>query len=221
MFKYNMTKSELDVITNLHSRFGDVSLAVLMENYELVDAVAPYNGVRIPTVEQACKKLTDVQIESLVQEPIKNLHFYTHYTLRGWKIGTNVANYNGHQVENLATVNTYTSQRMKADLESRIPDIRIVMNVIKTTNTKYTGLAKWIKNPRYNRRGLTGVGNIIFYDTATGKFGALNKWISFGEYNNARNASSNSIYGFATSVTLGTAVRDEILNAIRQQIQTR
>lgn len=189
MSRYKITQEEFKVISELKNRFGNVPLLDLYNQSTVIDA----NGnvvTKTPTsIEEACKTLTDKQIEKLLHEKVSNMCIYAHYDLTEHKAGLLSPHYNGQKVEFLA--DNAEPKMIKSALEARIHEIKLVATAVKTIQrADFSGHNGYSFMPVYDRRSPLICGNIIFRNRHTGKFHAMNAWVCNHPTDDVKLASS-------------------------------
>ncbi len=127
---------------------------------------------RTPT-EIACKSLTKEAIEDMLHEKINDVYLYMHYDVSA-DLGKNVPADNQIAYQQETDVSQISGRATKSILENKMPQIDLTISATKVIQTQQ---ASGINSHQI-------LGNIIFRDKITGKFHALNDWVSL-EFDNA------------------------------------
>ena len=184
--------------------------------------------MKVQNVEQACLNLTDTQIESLLSENVKNMHFAAHYKLADRPMGWDTKaphGYNGYNPFRRIYLDdlTYVADFMKSNLEHLLyPPIKLVLTAVKTIDfAHFAGHGSPVENSKYSKKASCVVGNMIFYDTRSGKFHALPQWIGSRAYIDVRTAVELSAYDFMRNFTRVELIDNSpvvvaVMNGIRQ-----
>ena len=234
MSRYTITQEEFKVISELKKRFGDVSLAALYNQSMIIDAKGnPIPRMPLLSVEEACKTLTDKQIEELLHEKIGNMCIYAHYDLAEHQAGLISPHYNGEKVEFIMFdgftkfIGDYTEpnigaepKRIKSALESMNHEIKLVATAVKTVRAAdWVGYGEYTFSPVYDHKSLNVCGNVIFLDKQTGKFHAMPAWVCNQPSKDERYANGWGLNQFMSNATETPYFQNKVLTQISDTLR--
>lgn len=173
---------------------------------------------RTTSAKQACARMTDKNIEDLLNEKINNLHFYAHYDLAQHKAGLNNVFYNGyiaHCDENAVILH----KTMKQELDARVPDFELLVHAVKTVKYEQYPVKNgtFAEAPVYAPNSRYVVGNIIFRDTESGQIRTLDRWIGVHEFPGAEFAAERGATTFADCAAGAMLFRHALLQEIQRK----
>jgi len=184
MDKYRLTQKQFKVISELKEKFGDVSLMNLYTNSTLFDANGnTISKVKLPTIHQACRNLTDKQIEKLLGNKIDNMCIYTYYKLANHGVGLLSKRYRGFTVEIRRDILNNNQLLFKTCVESLNEHINLVAFALKTFYAKKepdhcNGGYRYtlIDDSEYHQLDLISCLKIVFRSKLNGQFYASDPW---------------------------------------------